>query len=121
VTIEAEHDGYRRLAGRPTHRRQWILSSTSLVVEDQLSGAFASAEARLHLHPDLRVTSERTGQFSLQTSEGTRIRVQFAGVKASQVRASTWHPQFGRSTPNSVLVATFAGASLVTRITWDAR
>jgi uncharacterized heparinase superfamily protein len=38
VTVEAAHDGYRVLAGRPRHRRRWSLSRTGLRVDDLVTG-----------------------------------------------------------------------------------
>jgi uncharacterized heparinase superfamily protein len=38
ITFEAVHDGFRRLRGRPLHRRRWSLSSGGLRVEDLVSG-----------------------------------------------------------------------------------
>jgi hypothetical protein len=34
------------------------------------------------------------------------------------VEASTWNPRFGDAEDNTVLIATFAGESLTTRIRW---
>lgn len=38
LTIEAVHDGYRRLPGRPMHRRRWLLTEAGLRVEDYVTG-----------------------------------------------------------------------------------
>ena len=38
LTIEAAHDGYRHLPGRPVHRRRWLLTEAGLRVEDYVSG-----------------------------------------------------------------------------------
>ena len=38
LTIEAAHDGYRQLPGRPMHRRRWMLTEAGLRVEDYVSG-----------------------------------------------------------------------------------
>jgi uncharacterized heparinase superfamily protein len=52
VTIEAAHDGYRRLAGRPVHRRRWSLTADGVSVQDQVTGGGAHAIAiRWHLPP----------------------------------------------------------------------
>jgi uncharacterized heparinase superfamily protein len=39
VTIDAAHDGFRRLAGRPMHRRRWSLSQAGLQVDDEVTGS----------------------------------------------------------------------------------
>ena len=38
IVCEAVHDGYRRLPGRPLHRRRWSLTSDGLRVEDLVAG-----------------------------------------------------------------------------------
>lgn len=49
--LVAEHDGYRRLAGRPVHRRSWTLKRLSgkLTVTDELQSGSEQAVA-LHWH-----------------------------------------------------------------------
>jgi len=39
VTIEAAHDGFRRLPGRPVHRRRWTLTPSELTVDDEITGS----------------------------------------------------------------------------------
>jgi hypothetical protein len=38
VTIEAAHDGFRRLPGGPVHRRRWALADSGLRVDDAVEG-----------------------------------------------------------------------------------
>ncbi len=38
ITCEAVHDGYRRLPGRPLHRRCWSLTSSGLRVDNVVTG-----------------------------------------------------------------------------------
>ena len=38
LVIEAAHDGFRRLPGRPFHRRRWSLNETGLQIEDLITG-----------------------------------------------------------------------------------
>ena len=52
LTIEAAHDGYRHLHGRPIHRRRWLLTEAGLRVEDYITGRGRHAIAlRWHLVP----------------------------------------------------------------------
>ena len=52
VTIEAAHDGYARLGGRPVHRRRWALTADGLKVDDLVTGSGRHAIAvRWHLAP----------------------------------------------------------------------
>ena len=38
ITLEAAHDGFRRLPGRPRHHRRWSLTSDGLRVDDLITG-----------------------------------------------------------------------------------
>ena len=52
LAIEAAHDGYRHLPGRPIHRRRWMLTEAGLRVEDYVTGRGRHALVlRWHLAP----------------------------------------------------------------------
>lgn len=56
LTVEAVHDGFRRLPGRPAHRRRWSLSQTGLRVDDLIGGSGDHAmTVRWHLAPGSEV------------------------------------------------------------------
>jgi hypothetical protein len=38
LSCEAVHDGFRRLPGRPLHRRRWLLTEDGLRVDDLVAG-----------------------------------------------------------------------------------
>jgi uncharacterized heparinase superfamily protein len=38
VIVEASHDGFRALSGRPQHRRRWFLTAEGLQVQDDVTG-----------------------------------------------------------------------------------
>jgi uncharacterized heparinase superfamily protein len=62
VTFGAEHDGFRRLPGRPVHHRQWTLTPGELRVEDAVLGTGRhSAVVRWHLAPGAVVRLEEAG------------------------------------------------------------
>jgi uncharacterized heparinase superfamily protein len=52
VTVEAAHDGYRWLPGRPAHHRRWSVSADELRVDDTVSGQGRHrVTVRWHLAP----------------------------------------------------------------------
>lgn len=56
VHLVASHDGYRRLPGRPRHRRAWRVRSGWAEIVDEVSGARAHrVVGRLHLAPGVEV------------------------------------------------------------------
>lgn len=120
LSIEAVHDGYRRLPGRNEHRRRWLLSARSLSIEDDISGYFHSACAFFHLQP--RIEVERLGPAVLQLRGPhlpAPVRMHCEGVRDLEVRGGSWHPQFGVSQQNQCAVAHLSGPHLVTRFEWQ--
>jgi uncharacterized heparinase superfamily protein len=118
VTVEASHDGYRRLPGRNEHRRRWILDERSLLIEDEVSGAFTTAEAYFHLHPEVGARLEGT-QEVLLSCRGRSWRMVFEGARAVELRSGTWHPRFGVAVANRCIRASFASAALTTSLCWE--
>ncbi|MCI0658170.1 MAG: heparinase II/III family protein, partial [Acidobacteria bacterium] len=55
LRVECGHDGYRRLSGKPVHRRSWELGERAFLIHDRIDGAFKEAVARFHLHPTVTV------------------------------------------------------------------
>ena len=52
VTVEAAHDGYRCLPGRPTHHRRWSVRADELRVDDTVTGRGRHhVTVRWHLAP----------------------------------------------------------------------
>jgi uncharacterized heparinase superfamily protein len=91
VTAEAAHDGYRRLPGRPVHRRCWSLTAAGLRVDDEVTGGQRHAVAvRWHLAPGAAVhlraggavVTTAAGDFEVSVSAWTRLRL---GVEPGMV------------------------------------
>jgi uncharacterized heparinase superfamily protein len=116
--IAGSHDGYGRLPGRNQHSRQWRLDERSLTIADQLSGAFDSAAAHFHLHPEVAVRLVSAGVVELVPATGGRARMTFEGAATVTVSPSHWHPEFGLAVPNSRIMARFAGNAITTRVVW---
>ena len=120
VSVEASHDGYRRLPGRNRHTRRWRLEQRSLRIEDRVSGTFRRAEAHLHLHPSIEARSSAPGQVALTAGGRDLAAVEFRGAAAVELAHGSWHPAFGVSSGNRRIVARFTGPVLITEIRWAA-
>jgi uncharacterized heparinase superfamily protein len=118
VLIAGSHDGYRRLPGRIRHSRLWRLDEGSLRIEDRISGAFRSATARFHLHPDVAVRLVNGREVELTRTDGALVRMIFEGASTVDVSPSHWYPEFGLAIANHCVVAHFAGSTLATRVVW---
>ncbi|HSH41695.1 MAG TPA: heparinase II/III family protein, partial [Arenicellales bacterium] len=99
--VKAAHHGYQRLPGRVTHRRSWLVNSSCLVVEDELTGKFTTADACFHFHPDARVVLDGSrGAISLSGGK----RIEFAVLEGvAHLRESSHHPEFGLSVASQCL------------------
>jgi uncharacterized heparinase superfamily protein len=74
VTVDAVHDGYRGLRGRPLHHRRWTLCARGLRVDDTVTGKgrhrvvvrwHLVPGAQLRLIPGGAVVTTATGQFTV--------------------------------------------------------
>jgi len=119
ISIEASHDGYRRLSGKNIHRRKWDISMEGVVIQDDITGVFGRAEARFHLHPDVEVDTKflDEGQVNLQLPQGGWVDFSVEGG-VIHLDSTTWHPGFGISVPNVCVVVTFRQSKVTTSISW---
>lgn len=125
LRLEASHDGYRRLAGRPVHRRLWTLDSGAreLMVSDTVDGGGThTACIYFHLHPDLHAAVTGSNTFAVTGMDGmTMLRV-FTDPKLRwAVENTSWHSQFGLSESNICLRGSFEGSlpvQFLTKFVW---
>jgi uncharacterized heparinase superfamily protein len=105
------------LAGRNLHQRCWLLGDESLVIEDEVTGAFDRAEIRFHLHPEVAVLNANVGKVSLRLTDGKMVELAIEGASVF-VEQTTWHPYFGVTTPNICVVGMLTGSKVRTIIKW---
>ncbi len=118
VRVTCAHDGFHRLPGKSTHRREWRLGEHELLVRDTVEGTFREAVARYHFHPEvqLEMTSEKKGRGEL--SNGQTFSLAIDGG-AARIVNGTYHPEFNVSLPNQCLeiVLSRSGANVV--FSWE--
>jgi hypothetical protein len=107
--LRAGHSGYRRLVGKPVHRREVVASQSGWKVVDRVEGAGSHrAEVFLHLHPDV-VVEEAT-----PTKVRCRVGSQQANIVAGRGtefrhERYAYSPVFGRRDEGVMLVMSLAG------------
>lgn len=110
IRVGCAHDGYRRLPGRPVHRRRWTVADGSLVIDDEVRPDRHPGEARFHIHPDVQIdpgsAGAGAGQLRLRSGAAVKWRV-MAGDPV--LEAATFHPRFGASVANACLAVRLAG------------
>jgi uncharacterized heparinase superfamily protein len=96
--VEAGHDGYAHLPGRPRHQRRWRPGPRSLLVEDDIGTSGLPAVARFHLHPDL---SLRPADAGWTVVDGRGVALTHATVEAglADLERSEHAVAFGRRVP----------------------
>jgi uncharacterized heparinase superfamily protein len=105
--VIASHDGYSHFPGRPIHWRKMSATDSRLEIEDEIIGGAAQiAIARLLLHPDCRITLQRTG--TVITRADTRILLRTDSPVT--VSPAIWHPDFGETLETKQLVITYGAA-----------
>tara|TARA_B100000212_G_scaffold323158_1_gene283005 strand:+ start:21284 stop:22861 length:1578 start_codon:yes stop_codon:yes gene_type:complete len=105
ILLRGTHDGYKSLFGGCTHSRELIFNEESLVICDELEGAFKIAKSRFHFHPNLKVSLENNSLTVV--GEGFILKSDLTGKKTSLFE-SVWHPSFGVDLPNKGLLIEFA-------------
>ncbi len=92
--VSANHDGYRRLPGKPIHSRRWEMSGSKLLVADHVGCEDGRAIARFHLSPDVSATIDpgrQSGSISLASGRVVKLRASCP----AQLEPSQYHPEFG--------------------------
>jgi uncharacterized heparinase superfamily protein len=118
LRVACAHDGYRRLPGKPVHRREWRLGAHELLVRDTVEGTFREAISRYHFHPEVQValTGAGEGRGTLPGGQSFSFRI---SAGAACLVDTTYHPEFNVSLPNECLEVTFDGPETSVTFAWD--
>ncbi len=83
VTVEAAHDGYRHLPGRPVHHRRWTVRAGELRVDDTVTGRGRhQVTVRWHLAPGTRLRPVPGGAVVTSAAGDLHVAVTAAGESA---------------------------------------
>jgi uncharacterized heparinase superfamily protein len=116
IAVSCSHDGYRRLPGSPIHRREWRFEGSAITVRDTVTGPGA-ATSHWHWAPGIAI-AETTNPFVAGLAGGHRLSCVGEGAHW-RLANSTWHPEFGKTVPNSVLCGDFSGSMSTVRMEWS--
>ena len=101
--FSAVHDGYRRIASKPLHKRKWKVNDGCLEIVDEVTGSQNSVQLRYYLHPDILIEM-LDGCIHLSTS--LEKLAQIRTDQNVQVVDTTYHDKFGSSQKNKCLLIT---------------
>jgi len=118
--VSCGHDGYRRLAGQPVHRRCWRVKARSIEVEDRVEGGSHFAVARYHLHPALEcILDEPASAAWITVPGGRRVHFQVSGALSLRLVPGFYSSEFGLRDSSRCLEAALApNSTLVTALSW---
>lgn len=122
VTIDGAHDGYRRLAGRPLHRRRFELADGELALADAITGrGHHTIDIYFHFAPGLRIIPLGEHRFDVTRNDASLLEVVLDENAECRVEASTWHPEFGMSLASERICVSYRGTlpvELRSRFVW---
>jgi uncharacterized heparinase superfamily protein len=107
VTVEAAHDGYRGLPGRPAHRRRWTVRQDEMRVDDEVTGRGRHrVTVRWHLAPGTGLQLMPGG--AVVTTAAGDVEVTVTASSEPTVTATTAQTAigFGATVPVPVLTCT---------------
>ena len=113
IEITAAHDGYKRLAGRVVHLRQWQLGKDQLTITDTVQGAVSSAVARVYFHPSVKQLTAN----SVQLASGEALSFEVRGGRA-RIEAAAWHPEFGVEAGSLCLSCSMTAPEMKLHLRW---
>lgn len=104
--ICAAHNGFERLKSVGLHQRTWEFSDGELVISDSVGGSGTHCvRVFFHFHPSLHVKQGGSGQVDIYDDEGDKIvKMKMDERLSISLKDSTYHPEFGLSIPNQVII-----------------
>ncbi len=117
VSMEANHDGFKRQGVNCIHHRKWHLTPKRMSFEDKLIGEYNTATGYLHLHPKVDVI-EVKNEIAVLAIDHYTISVEVSGALVS-LESTTWHPQFGMSYASKKLCFEFRGDAMTLDVSWQ--
>lgn len=122
ILIKASHDGYHRIAGRPTHSRSWQFFKNRITILDTINGGKShEIDSYLHLHPKVLLVNIKENIVYLQISE-RKIKIEYQGKGILKIIESNYHFEFGMSIKSICLHYRIIGnlpIEITTSISWQ--
>jgi uncharacterized heparinase superfamily protein len=105
VLFEGAHDGYRRLSGKPIHRRRMSYDGQgSWMIRDLLEGSGTHRmESFVHFHPDCSLVPSGEGVFRIERDGELIAVIEALNTCRMEIQQGCYFPEFGLSQKNPVL------------------
>ena len=110
IELVCAHDGYRRLAGKPIHRRILELSDSRLTWKDEILGTgFHAVAGRIPIHPLIHLERQSPCAWSLMQTDGKRLLLESLSDLLIESEPGWFAPEFGKLIPRLVLIWRYKG------------
>ncbi|MBX3303404.1 MAG: alginate lyase family protein [Nitrospira sp.] len=111
VLFQGAHDGYRRLKGKPIHKRQISYDGhRNWVITDELEGAgIHHMESFVHIHPDFTIVESGAHSFRIERCGNVIASVEALSTCRMEIDPGCYFPEFGLSQRNLVLAFSCSG------------
>ena len=118
VSVACSHNGYRRLPGKPVHRRTWRMQLGELTVSDSVTGRYESAVARYILHPGLAIKQLAHDVWQLTLPGGEQVTVEtFCG--RLRLEHAGYAPEFCKVYSTQCMAVKLENGDAELRIHWS--
>ena len=95
LNISCAHDGYKRLKGRPIHKRNLKLSDNSIIINDTVIGSIENAYSSFHFHPKVQIFKIQNNLYKIIMSNNKRVILKI--LKGDPIIKKSYHsPEFGK-------------------------
>lgn len=118
LLVACSHDGYKRLPGKPVHRRSWQLSESCMEVIDTVSRSDRPAVARYILNPDVKVERVSRDTFHLELTNGRIVSIKLV-VGSGRLEDATFAPEFGKVCPTQCIAVDLRRGKSHVRLGWS--
>jgi uncharacterized heparinase superfamily protein len=118
LSVACSHDGYKRLPGKPVHRRSWRFSTGYMEVVDSVLGGGLPAVSRYILHPDVSVERVAADCFRLNLAHGRLVLVKI-GNGTGRLERACFAPEFGKVLPTQCIAVDLQDGKAQVRLSWS--
>ena len=117
LEVSCSHDGYRRLPGKPIHKRIWSFSDQSLKIEDVIDGYAFEAISRLIFHPMIQLVRINQSDWNI-VNAGKNIATLRVEKGISCCRPSNYSLKFGELVETKCLEVSLIDGNSSIQIIW---
>ena len=117
VEVACSHDGYRRLPGKPVHRRVWRFAPDTLDVSDSITGQYRTAVARYIFHPAIEIDALSNADWMLRLPSGQTVSLSVKAGNGS-IEPANYAPRFGQVLRTRCLAVGLIGGGGQVSVRW---